>query len=143
MGRKADRRQGSVAEYPGWIITRRAAGGRRPSNAESIGTCARALTQVATQAVITQAIPCVPSRWIQAKSVRCPAQVRNFRVARDSAGTQTGQTGIVSCDRLVSTTIYPIRGLPINELYTSGPCRPLIRYPSEANLSVIFRSKVE
>jgi carboxyl-terminal processing protease len=41
---------------------------------ESIGTCARALTQVATQAVITQAIPCVPSRWIQAKSVRCPAR---------------------------------------------------------------------
>jgi len=37
----------------------------------------------------------------------------DFRVARDSAGTQTGQTGIVSCDRLVSTTIYPIRGLPI------------------------------
>jgi hypothetical protein len=36
-----------------------------------------------------------------------------FRVARDSAGTQTRQTGIVSCDRLVSTTIYPIRGLPI------------------------------
>jgi len=65
------------------------------------------------------------------------------RVARDSAGTQTGQTRIVSCDRLVSTTIYPIWGLPINELYTSGPCRPLIRYPSEANLSVIFRSKVE
>jgi hypothetical protein len=32
------------------------------------------------------------------------------RVARDSAATQTG---IVSCDRLVSTTIYPIRGLPI------------------------------
>jgi hypothetical protein len=31
----------------------------------------------------------------------------------------------------------------INELYTSGPCRPLIRYPSEANLSVIFRSKFE
>jgi hypothetical protein len=50
---------------------------------------------------------------------------------------------IVSCDRLVSTTIYAIWGLPINELYTSGPCRPLIRYPSEANLSVIFRSKVE
>ena len=37
----------------------------------------------------------------------------------------------------------PIWGLPINELYASGPCRPLIRYPSEANLSVIFRSKVE
>ena len=37
----------------------------------------------------------------------------------------------------------PIWGLPINELYTSGPCRTLIRYPSEANLSVIFRSKVE
>jgi len=66
-----------------------------------------------------------------------------FRFARDSAGTQTGQTRIVSCDRLVSTTIYAIWGLPINELYTSGPCRPLIRYPSEANLSVIFRSKVE
>ena len=72
---------------------------------------------------------------------RLPAPV--IRFARDSAGTQTGQTRIVSCDRLVSTTIYPIWGLPINELYTSGPCRPLIRYPSEANLSVIFRSKVE
>jgi len=67
----------------------------------------------------------------------------NIRFARDSAGTQTGQTRIVSCDRLVLTTIYAIWGLPINELYTSGPCRPLIRYPSEANLSVIFRSKVE
>jgi hypothetical protein len=54
------------------------------------------------------------------------------RFARDSAGTQTGQTRIVSCDRLVSTTIYPIWGLPINELYTSGPCRPLVRYPSGA-----------
>jgi hypothetical protein len=43
------------------------------------------------------------------------------RVACDSAGTQTGQTRIVSCDRLVSTTIYAIWGLPINELYTSGP----------------------
>ena len=64
MGRKTDRRQGSVAEYPGWIVPGRASGRRRPSNAESIGTCARALTQVATQAVITQAIPCVPSRWI-------------------------------------------------------------------------------
>jgi hypothetical protein len=69
--------------------------------------------------------------------------IPNIRFARDSAGTQTGQTRIVSCDRLVSTTIYAIWGLPINELYTSGPCRPLIRYPSEANLSVIFRSKVE
>jgi len=66
-----------------------------------------------------------------------------FRLARDSAGTQTGQTRIVSCDRLVSTTIYPIWGLPINEWYASGHCRPLIRYPSEANLSAIFRSKVE
>jgi antirestriction protein ArdC len=64
-------------------------------------------------------------------------------VARDFSGTQTGHTRIVSCDRLVSTTIYVIWGLPINELYMSGPCRPLIRYPSEANLSVIFRSKVE
>jgi hypothetical protein len=36
-----------------------------------------------------------------------------------------------------------IWGLPIKELYTSGPYRPLIRYPSQANLSVIFRSKVE
>jgi hypothetical protein len=67
--------------------------------------------------------------------------VRNIRFARDSAGTQTGQTRIVSCDRLVSTTIYAIWGLPINELYASGPCRPLIRYPSEANLSVIFSVK--
>src|SRR5262249_32273474 len=67
----------------------------------------------------------------------------SFRVARDSAGTQTGQPRIVSCARLVSTTIYPIWGLPINELYKSGPCRPLIRYRSEANLGVIFRSKVE
>jgi len=50
---------------------------------------------------------------------------------------------IVVDKSLVSTTIYPIWSLPINELYTSGPCRPLIRYPSEANLSVIFRSKVE
>jgi hypothetical protein len=66
-----------------------------------------------------------------------------FRFARDSAGTQTGQTRVVSCDRLAATTIYPIWGLPINELYTSGPCRPLIRYPPEANLSVIFRSKFE
>jgi len=32
----------------------------------------------------------------------------NIRFARDSAGTQTGQTRIVSCDRPVSTTIYPI-----------------------------------
>ena len=71
-----------------------------------------------------------------------PAQLETVREL-DSAGTQTGQTRIVSCDRLVSTTIYAIWGLPINELYTSGPCRPLIRYPSEANLSVIFRSKVE
>jgi hypothetical protein len=30
------------------------------------------------------------------------------KLARDSAGTQTGQTRIVSCDRLVSTTIYAI-----------------------------------
>src|SRR3984893_14578574 len=43
----------------------------------------------------------------------------------------------------LSTTIYAVWGLPRNELYTSGPCRPLVRYPSEANLSVIFRSKVE
>jgi hypothetical protein len=40
----------------------------------------------------------------------------NIRVARDSAGAQTGQTRIVSCDRVVSTTIYPIWGLPINQL---------------------------
>jgi CDGSH-type Zn-finger protein len=39
---------------------------------------------------------------------------------RDSAGPQTGQTRIASCDRLLSTTIYAIWGLPINELYTSG-----------------------
>jgi hypothetical protein len=32
----------------------------------------------------------------------------DIRFARDSAGTQTGQTRIVSCDRLVSTTIYAI-----------------------------------
>jgi hypothetical protein len=44
------------------------------------------------------------------------------RVACDSAGTQAGQTRIVSCDRLVSTTIYAIWGLPINELFTSSPC---------------------
>jgi hypothetical protein len=37
-----------------------------PQNAEIIGTCARALTQVATQAVIAQARPCTPSRRIKA-----------------------------------------------------------------------------
>jgi len=31
-------------------------------------------------------------------------------------------------EALVSTTIYAVWGLPINELYTSGPCRPLIRF---------------
>jgi hypothetical protein len=88
--------------------------------------------------------PARPSFPLEDEAVeveRLPAPV--IRFARDSAVTQTGQTRIVSCDRLVSTTIYPIWGLPINELYTSGPCLPLIRYPSEANLSVIFRSKVE
>jgi hypothetical protein len=34
----------------------------------------------------------------------------NIRLARDSARTQTGQTQIVSCDRLVSTTIYALWG---------------------------------
>src|SRR5690242_5164125 len=88
-----------------------------------------------------------PIRYAAAKTeewaATAAASTHLLRFARDSAGTQTGQTRIVSCDRLVSTTIYAIWGLPINELYTSGPCRPLIRYPSEANLSVIFRSKVE
>ena len=84
-----------------------------------------------------------PSAWLRRRSARNELPFLNIRFARDSAGTQTGQTRIVSCDRLVSTTIYAIWGLPINELYTSGPCRPLVRYPSEANLSVIFRSKVE
>ena len=90
-------------------------------------------------------VPAVPASVSPGKIIVTPqrAPFLNIRFARDSAGTQTGQTRIVSCDRLVSTPIYAIWGLPINELYTSGPCRPLIRYPSEANLSVIFRSKVE
>ena len=90
-------------------------------------------------------VPAVPASVSPGKIIVTPqrAAVSQPPVCRDSAGTQTGQTRIVSCDRLVSTTIYAIWGLPINELYTSGPCRPLIRYPSEANLSVIFRSKVE
>jgi hypothetical protein len=105
--------------------------------------------------IVSMSPPGYPSAWLRPRSAR-------FRFARqnrcNSATScrfstsglpvtppepQTGQTRIVSCDRLVSTTIYAIWGLPINELYTSGPCRPLIRYPSEANLSVIFRSKVE
>src|ERR1700719_4225187 len=86
MGRKADRRQGSVAEYPGWIVPRRAAGGRRPSNAESIGTCARALTQVATQAVIAQARTCTPSRRFRPRVSDVLLQVRNYRVARRPCG---------------------------------------------------------
>ena len=91
------------------------------------------------------ASPLCPLPFRPAKSLQLRNELPflNIRFARDSAGTQTGQTRIVSCDRLVSTTIYAIWGLPINELYASGPCRPLIRYPSEANLSVIFRSKVE
>ena len=86
--------------------------------------------------IVLMSPPGYPSAWLRPRSAR-------FRFARDSAGTQTGQTRIVSCDHLVSTTIYAIWGLPINELYASGPRRPLIRCPSEANLSVIFRSKVE
>lgn len=38
-------------------------------------------------------------------------------------------------EAVADVLIYAIWGLPINELYTSGPCRPLIRYPSEANLA--------
>ncbi len=93
-----------------------------------------------------------PPQQITATAVYCGAsRLPSFaeapsEVEEEVEGDPGGwppQTRIVSCDRLVSTTIYPIWGLPINELYTSGPCRPLIRYPSEANLSVIFRSKVE
>ena len=62
--------------------------------------------------------------------------------SRNPPEPRPGQTRIVGCDCLVSTTIYPIWGLPINELYRSGPCRPMIRYPSEANLSVIFGQKL-
>src|SRR6202795_3095482 len=105
--------------------------------------------------IVSMSPPGYPSAWLRPRSARfrftwqnlCALRNElpflNIRFARDSAGTQAGQARIVSCDRLVSTTICPIWGLPINELYTSGPCRPLIRYPSEANLSVIFRSKVE
>src|ERR1700720_4386564 len=84
----------------------------------------------------------LPFRPAKSLQLRNELPFLNIRFARDSAGTQTGQTRIVSCDRLVSTTIYATWGLPINELYTSGPCRPLIRYSSEANLSVIFGQKL-
>jgi hypothetical protein len=44
--------------------------------------------------------------------------------ARDSAGTHTGQTRIVSCGRLVSRIIYAIWGLrplpPINPISVRG-----------------------
>ena len=104
--------------------------------------------------IVSMSPPGYPSAWLRPRSARFRFARQNHcnsatscrfstSVCRDSAGTQTGQTRIVSCDRLVSTTIYAIWAPPINGLYTSGPCRPLIRYPSEASLSVIFRSKVE
>ena len=42
--------------------------------------------------IVLMSPPGYPSAWLRPRSAR-------FRFARDSAGTQTGQTRIVSCDR--------------------------------------------
>jgi protein-S-isoprenylcysteine O-methyltransferase Ste14 len=50
---------------------------------------------------------------------------------------------VIAGDTLVAIGFYFIFLVYRENTFTSGLCRPLIRYPSEANLSVIFRSKVE
>src|SRR6202451_2943103 len=55
---------------------------------------------------------------------RSPFVLRLERVITGSLSHPASRPAFSS--HLVSTTICPIWGLPINELYTSGPCRPLI-----------------